>query len=190
MNKRLLLLATLGSLGIKQVAAQLPSLDTTAYKKWSRIGNTEFSYDGNWVIYSNSGDTTPVKHLVNTNTGKETLLYKANNPDFFCNGQWLKYNVGDSLKLMRLKDGHTIYWNRSSYIQTGNTSPYVSYCTNNPNRMVLWNIATNDSIVLNNTVRYTLYNKETAVLYLQGKQLLSGPLKGKHTALNNGEVSG
>ena len=50
MNKRLLLLATLGSLGIKQAAAQLPSLDTTVYKQWSRIGNTEISYDGNWVI--------------------------------------------------------------------------------------------------------------------------------------------
>jgi dipeptidyl aminopeptidase/acylaminoacyl peptidase len=192
MNKRLLLLATVCSLGIKQLVAQLPSLDTTVYKQWSRLGNTEFSYDGNWVIYSNSGDTLPVKHLVNTATGKETLLHRANNPAFFCNGQWLKYNVGDSLLLMRLKDGHTIYWNKSSFIQTGNTSSYISYTNrgNNQSRVVLWNITTNDSTVLNNTMRYTLYNKEGAVLYLQGKQLLCGPLKGKHTALFNGEVNG
>lgn len=190
--KKRLLFATLGSLCIQPLAAQLPSLDTTVYKQWSRIGNTEFSYDGNWVIYSNSSDTLPVKHLVNTSTGKETLLYKANNPGFFCNGQWLKYNAGDSLKLMRLKDGHTIYWNKSSYIQTGVTSPWVSYTSrsNNQSKVVLWNIATNDSIVLNNTVRYTLYNKESAVLYLQDKQLLCGPLKGKHTILFNGDISG
>jgi hypothetical protein len=192
MKKRLLILTTLGCLGIKQLVAQLPSLDTTAYKQWSRIGSTEFSYDGNWVIYSNSGDTLPVKHLVNTRTGASTVLRNAGNPGFFCSGQWLKYNVGDSLILMRLKDGHTIHWNRSSYIQTGAASPYVIYTSrsNNESRVVLWNIATNDSMVLNNTMRYTLYNKESAVLYLQGKQLLYGPLKGKHKALFNGEVSG
>lgn len=192
MNKRFLLLATLGSLCIKQLTAQLPTLDTTVYKQWNRIGNTEFSWDGNWVIYSNSGDSLPVKHLINTHTGTATLLRNASNPAFFYNGLWLKYNVGDSLMLMRLKDGHTIYWNKSSFILTGVTSPFVSYTSrsNNVNRVVLWNIATNDSIILNNTMRYTLYNKENAVLYLQGKQLLYGPLKGKHTVLFNGEVSG
>jgi hypothetical protein len=192
MNKRLLLLAMLGNLGMKQLVAQLPSLDTTAYKQWSRIGSTEFSYDGAWVIYSNSGDTLPAKHLVNTRTGAATLLPRAGNPGFFCSGEWLKYTVGDSLMLMRLKDGHTIHWNKSSYIQTNTASPYVSYTSrsNNTPRVILWNIAANDSVVLTNTTRYTLYNKESAVLYLQGKQLLYGPLKGKHTALFNGDVHG
>lgn len=191
MNKRFLFLATLGSLALQSALCQLPTLDTMAYKQWSRIGNTEFSYDGNWVIYSNSGDTAPVKHLVNTRTGKEILLYKMSNPGFFNSGQWLKYNAGDSLLLMQLKDGHTVHWNKSSYIQTGNTSPYVSYNSrnNNVSRVVLWNVSSNDSIVLNNTMRYTLYNKETAILYLQGQQLMYGPLKGKHTVVFDGTVS-
>ncbi|MGF6849132.1 hypothetical protein QFZ51_004367 [Chitinophaga sp. W3I9] len=191
MRKRsLLLYAALTGAGILPAAAQQKVLDTAAYKEWKRIGIPVISYYGDWVMYDLPDDDNPQKHLVNTQTSKEILLDNTSGADFFNKGKWLKYNVNDSLMLMRLKDGKKIRWTTTSFISNSQTSPYISYNykTAAGSRLVIWNTDTNDSTILEQADRYSLSGKGQ-VVYLRGDRLMAGPLKGRHTALFSGPVT-
>lgn len=165
------------------VFSQKKTLDTSAYEQWRYLAVPSISYDGEWVMYHYpEGDT---KYLKNTHNGKEIQLDNIGGADFFDYGKWLKYTTKkDSMILMRLKDGKRIVWDKSSYINCGTASPNVIYGNN---KLVIWNVETNDSTIIEHQGKYTLYAQ--SIIYIRNKKLLAGPLKGKQNVLFTGDIT-
>lgn len=195
MRKTILLAAMVGCITIQPAMSQRRSLDTANYKEWKRLGNATLSYDGAWVSYSYTENETSQRYLVNTQSGKAVRLEGNENPEFFHSGKWMKYNQtidgNQVLLLTRLKDGKKIAWTKSPYVLTGATTPWLSYTNwkDGAASAFLYNLDTEDSVVLNGAARYTLYDKEHAILFLQKDQLMAGPLKGPYKTVFEGPVS-
>jgi dipeptidyl aminopeptidase/acylaminoacyl peptidase len=170
--------------------SQKKTLDTTAFSQWKRLGNPSISYDGKWVLYNYTEATSPVKYLVNTQTGKEILLHNVKNVNFFNYGKWLRYTVSanseDSIIFLCLKDGRKIYWDKQAFINQSAASANLIY--SNGTHLVVWNIDTGDSTIVEQAGKYTLYNNEHSIIYVKDHQLLAGPLKGKQKIVYAGPV--
>lgn len=195
MQKIILLAAMVGCITIQPALAQRRSLDTANYKEWKRLSSPSISYDGAWAVYSFTDNETSSKYLVNTQSGKSVKIEGTESPEFFNYGKWMKsgqsQNGQQTMLLTRMKDNKQVTWTRSSYILTSPTSSWIS-CTSwkdGASSAFLYNVDTQDSVVLNDAARFALYNNEHSILFLQKEQLMAGPLKGAYKAIFEGPVS-
>jgi len=171
-----------GQTTIKNISNQKKSLDIDSYKEWRRVDLSKISADGRWVIYSfidierDEKEENRLTYLYNTKTGKTSVLSNIENISFFNNGKWIKYTLPKSEKeqketsrdttvLMCLKNMKKIFWTRNISLCENQKSNIVTYSyrvkTDNDskksvdnNNLVVWNIETGDSTVVNNIGRY------------------------------------
>ncbi|QHS63624.1 S9 family peptidase [Chitinophaga agri] len=195
MRKFILLTAMVGCIAIQPAMSQRRSLDTANYREWNQVASPAVSYDGTWAVYSITENEVSTRYLVNTGSGKTIKLEDADNPEFFNAGKWMKYgqnkNGQSSILLTRLKDGKQLPWMKSGYILTSASSPWMSYTNwqNGAANAFLYNVDTQDSLVLNGTAKFSLYDNDRAILFLQKDQLMAGPLKGTAKPVFEGTVS-
>ncbi len=180
-------------------------LDTAAYKLWKRVESPDISDDGKWVTYqliyidSKKRDTLPpVTYLYNSDRKETFELKQVERPTFFANGKWLRYTVmasekdsctQDSTFLLRLQNMKKTYWDKKYDFNVYGTSALITYLypvnngKENFNRLVIRNIETNDSIVMDSVENYTLLKGHKTMVYVKNhgdyKSLCYKPLKGK-----------
>lgn len=194
-----LLILFSGEIGL----AQKRVLDTAAYKLWRRVDAPDISDDGKWVTYrlvhidSRYDTLPPVTYLYHPEKKTKVALEHVVRPTFFANGKWLRYTVAasevdscacDSTFLLRLHDMKKIYWDREYDFREYNTSELITYSypidKERPDmkRLVIRDIGTNDSIVMDSVENYTLLKGHKAMVYIKNhgdyKSLRYRPLRG------------
>ena len=204
-----------GQTSIDNISNQKKSLDIDSYKEWRRVDLSKISADGKWVIYSFTNidfdvkDENKLTYLYNTKTGETSVLSNAENINFFNNGKWLKYtlpksnkedneNSRDTTVLMCMKNMKKIFWTRNISLSESSKSNIVTYSYTvktdkgdkksvDNNNLVIWNIETGDSTVINNIGRYDLYNNRKSIVYIsnngESSCLRAGGIYGKHNTI-------
>lgn len=198
--KKILLLTNLLLLFLSQgILAQKISIDDDAYKEWRRVTDQNISDDGEWLTYSYayadymlSEKDIPCTYLYNTKTDKEICLKNVSNSNFFNNGKWLKYKVKDSTFLLCLKSGKKIYWDRNISFMERPNSNIITFSNTLPDkRLVILNVETGDSTLIDNIEGYTLFNNDKSIVYIKrkgkGRSLMIGDLGGKHKTIYSNE---
>ena len=197
-------------LGTTVCSAQKKPLDVVAYDLWRRIDAPHMSEDGRWVTYrlayingEGHEKDEPVTYLRDVLKNMTYELKNVMTVSFFDHGKWLKYTVQpspmdtaetvkDSVFLMRLSDMKRVYWNRPYNCEVNKTSAKISYAyslkdektSEEINRLVVWDLESDDSVVLDNVSKPVLLNDCRTVAYLREENgcrcLYAGALKGKH----------
>lgn len=204
-----------GQTTIKNIPNQKKSLDINSYKEWKRVDLSKISADGRWVLYSyayierDEKEDDNLTYLYNTKTGKTSVLSNIKNVSFFNKGKWLKYILPKSEKenndksrdttvLMCMKNMNKIFWTRNISLSENQESNIVTYSyrvktesdskkSADNNNLVIWNIETGDSTVINNIGRYNLYNNQKSIVYIsnkgESKSLCAGSVNVKHKTI-------
>lgn len=172
-------------------SAQKKVLDEDAYKLWRRVEAQQISDDGKWVTYKyryiNAEEQErhePVSYLRNMLSGKEIALDHVQQLNFFNRGKMLKYIVShpagemegsgkDSVFILSLHDMKRVYWDRPYGFTESAYSDRVTYSYpvgknergESIRRLVMWNVETNDSIVLDSVGHYMFIDNERKLLY-------------------------
>ncbi|MFC2132539.1 prolyl oligopeptidase family serine peptidase [Bacteroidota bacterium] len=96
-----ILIAVLLSTGNMFSQDKLPALTQDDYEKWERLGLTQVSPDGNWIVYQKSkiegNDTLYIKSTITDSVYKSAF---STGSVFTKDSKWLAYRIGFSKKKM------------------------------------------------------------------------------------------
>jgi len=190
------------------VSAQKKVLDTEAYKLWKRVEAQKISDDGKWVSFRYcyidrevNDKHVPVTYLRNMISGKVYEFTNVRELNFFNRGENLKYVVNsgggnsvgrDSVFILSLNNMEKIYWDKPYGFRESVYSDRITYSYpvgrnekgETIRRLVIWNLGTSDSVVIDSVGHYMLLNHDRDILYERDngcyKSLCYGKIGGKY----------
>ncbi|WP_303178590.1 prolyl oligopeptidase family serine peptidase [uncultured Butyricimonas sp.] len=209
MRARIFILNILLFMGITICSAQQRPLDIEAYKRWRQVESPKMSEDGKWITYryrytypAGHKNDVPVSYLYNTTTGRTHEFRNVKQIDFWDHCKRIKYTVQrasqdtlktgkDSVFLVSLKNMKKVYWDRpyacnvlskskliTSFYPIGKTTEGIEV-----KRLVLTNIETMDSTIIDSLESYRLLDDYKSIIYIKEKNgrkaLFAGAIKGK-----------
>ncbi|MCV2484790.1 prolyl oligopeptidase family serine peptidase [Flavobacterium sp. SH_e] len=190
--KKILLLCML-ALGIHSISGQKKAVDSIAYQSWKRVGTNKISYNGNWVSYKTvfqdaEKESAPETYIVNTKSGKKITFEKVGDANFVGTGDLIMYQENNVTYLHNLATGAKNVWKTTDYTQTIEGTNYLYYNHfqmgkdgNNSNKLVFFDLAKNDSIVINNI-------KSSKIL--RGQKIIFTQLNNNSIVLKYGDLKG
>ena len=197
-------------IGTTICSAQQRPLDIEAYKQWKQVEAPKMSTDGKWITYrytyidpAGHKNDTPVSYLYSTVTGKTYKFRNTKRIDFWDGCKRIKYTIPyvskdslksgkDSIFLVSLKNMKKTYWDRPYACNVSPNSNLITsfYPINKTTkgkevkRLVLTNIETMDSTIIDSIESYQLLNNYKSIVYIKEKNghktLFAGTIKGKH----------
>ncbi|MCD0466972.1 S9 family peptidase [Flavobacterium sp. ENC] len=175
--KKIVLLCIL-SMGIHSLSAQKKTVDESAYESWKRIGSKSLSYNGKWMSYSTvfqDEEKENDKQIIiqETPKGKRLVLNNVSDLKFIGKKDWIQYSKNDSTLLQNLKTGVKKLWKSKHYTNALEGTDILYYTRPEAvkgdfflQRLVCYNIETNDSISVNN-IKSSHFLKNNAIIYVQ-----------------------
>ncbi|MCR4029793.1 MULTISPECIES: alpha/beta hydrolase family protein [Flavobacterium] len=201
--KKIVLLCAL-ALSVHSLSAQKKAVDSIAYQSWQRIGTNKISYNGNWALYKTAfqdaeKESKPETFIINTKSGKKLTLEKIGDANFVGTGDILMYQENNVTYLHNLATGNKKVWKTTDYTQTleGTNYLYFSHFQmgkdgNNSNKLVFFDLAKNDSIVINN-IKSSKMLRGQKIIFTQVNDnsivLKYGDLKGPYKEIYSGSVA-
>lgn len=201
--KKIILLCILG-LSIHSLSAQKKVVDKSAYQTWQRISNRTLSYNGKWISYSTvfqDEEKENKKQIIvqEAPKGKRLVFDDVSDFKFIGKKDWIQYNLKDAVFLQNLKSGVKREWKTKHYtnIQEGTdilyyTRPEAAKGEFFLQRLVCYNLETNDSVFVNN-IKSSRFLKNKSVVYVQIEKdkvfLKQGIPGGKQQTIYSGNVA-
>ena len=209
MSRKIICLCLLWGI-VGMLSAQKKVLDMEAYRLWRRVEAQQISDNEEWVSYRyryiNQDEQCvhkPVTYLRNMTTGKVYELENVQQLNFFDGGRGVKYVVShvdkkgvpigrDSVFILSLKNMKATHWDRPYGFRESGYSNQITYSYpigknergEAIRRLVIWNLGTRDSIVMDSVGHYILLNREQEILYEKDhgryKSLRYGKIGEKH----------
>lgn len=191
-------------MGIHSISGQKKEVDSIAYQQWKRIGGSKISYNGNWVSYKTvfqdaEKESKPETFLVNTKSGKKQILDKVSDANFVGTTDWIMYQEDNVTYLHNLATGIKRIWKTTDYTQNIDGTDYLYYSHfvmgengNNSNKLVVYDLAKNDSIVVNNIKSSKFLNNHKIIFTQVNKDavvLKYGDIKGPYKEIYNGKAA-
>lgn len=190
--KKIVTLCTL-FMSVCSLLAQKKEIDSIAYQQWKRIDGSKISYNGNWVSYKTvfqdpEKEAKRETFIVNTKSGKKLILDQVSDANFVGTGDVIMYQDNNVTYLHNLATGAKKIWKVTDYTQAVEGTDYLNYSHfqvgkdgNNSNKLVFFDLAKNDSIILNNV-------KSSKIL--GGKKIIFTQLNNNTIVLKYGDING
>lgn len=191
-------------IGIHSISAQKKAVDEAAYQSWQRINSKALSYNGKWMSYSVAfqDEEKESKNQIiiqETPKGKRLVLDNINDLKFIGKKDWIQYNIGDSIMLHNVKSGAKKLWKTKHYTTALQGTNFLYYTRPEAQngefflqRLVCFNLESNDSITVNN-VKSFRFLKNKSVVYVQIENdklfLKQGIIGGKQQIVYSGKAS-
>lgn len=201
--KKTLLLCTL-ALGVHSLSAQKKTVDESAYQSWKRVDSKSLSYNGKWMAYSTvfqDEEKENKKQLIvqEAPKGKRLVLDNISNLKFIGKKDWIQYTKNDSTLLQNLKTGAKRLWKTKHYTNALEGTDFLYYTRPEAEkgsfflqRLVCYNLETNDSIAVNN-IKSSRFLKNKSVVYVQIEKdqvfIKHGIPGGKQETIYSGKAS-
>ncbi|PXY39302.1 hypothetical protein DMB65_18265 [Flavobacterium cheongpyeongense] len=175
--KKIILLCIL-SMGIHSLSAQKKAVDESAYQTWKRINSKSLSYNGKWMAYSTvfqDEEKENDKQIIiqETPKGKRLVLHNVSDLKFIGKKDWIQYSKNDSTLLQNLKTGVKKLWKTKHYTNALEGTDILYYTRPEAEkgdfflqRLVCFNLETNDSISVNN-IKSSRFLKNKSIVYVQ-----------------------
>lgn len=175
--KNILLLCTL-ALSVHSLSAQKKTVDEAAYQSWQRISNKSLSYNGKWISYSSVFQDEEKENKKQTiiqeaPKGKRLVLNDISDLKFIGKKDWIQYSKNDSTLLQNLKTGVKKLWKSKHYTNTLDGTDLLYYSRPEAvkgdfflQRLVFYNLESNDSISVNN-IKSSRFLKNQTIVYVQ-----------------------
>ncbi len=156
------------------------ALDEEAYKQWRYVNSYELSMNGKWVKYrylyhdneDKNKDARQTYYLYEVKTGKTITLNQIDFYQFFASGEWITYsratseNNSESPVIARsLKNQKETVCPEGAEFSL--YAPQFSYFRENDQALIIKNIETNDSIILEHIGNYQLYDRDSKIIYIE-----------------------
>ncbi|RKR12026.1 prolyl oligopeptidase family protein [Flavobacterium sp. 90] len=201
--KKILLLCAL-VLSVHSLSAQKKALDEATYDQWKRVGNKALSYNGKWISYSTvfqdeNKENTNQLIIQEAPKGKRLVLNNVNDLKFIGKKDWIQYSVNDSTFLQNLKSGVKKLWKSQHYTSALEGTDFLYYTRPEASkgnfflqRLVCYNLETNDSLSIKNIKASRFIKNNKAIVYVQiedGKVFLKhGIPGGKQETIYSGKA--
>ncbi|MCP2029686.1 dipeptidyl aminopeptidase/acylaminoacyl peptidase [Flavobacterium sp. HSC-32F16] len=175
--KKVFLLCTL-ALSVHSLSAQKKTVDESAYQTWKRINNKSLSYNGKWMSYSTvfqDEEKENKKQIIiqEAPKGKRLVLENISDLKFIGKKDWIQYSVNDSTILQNLKTGVKKLWKSKHYTNALEGTDFLYYTRpESPKgefflqRLVCYNLESNDSVFVNN-IKSSRFLKNKSIVYVQ-----------------------
>ncbi|MRX40980.1 prolyl oligopeptidase family serine peptidase [Flavobacterium sp. LC2016-23] len=201
--KKIVALFTL-ALSVHSLSAQKKTVDQSAYDQWKRIDSKSLSYNGKWMSYSTAFQDeqkeSPKQIIIQeTPKGKHLVLNNVSDLKFIGTKDWIQYHANDSTFLQNLKSGVKKLWKSKHYTNALEgtdilyfTRPEAVKGDSFLQRLVYYNLESNDSLSLNNMKTYR-FLKNKSIVYVQIEKdkifLKHGIPGGKQETVYSGKAS-
>jgi len=175
--KKIVLLCTL-ALSVHSLSAQKKAVDELAYQSWQRINSKALSYNGKWMSYSTvfqDEEKENKKQIIiqETPNGKRFVLDNISDLKFIGKKDWIQYSRNDSTLLQNLKTGVKKLWKSKHYTNALEGTDFLYYTRpESPKgkfflqRLVCYNLESNDSVFVNN-IKSSRFLKNKSIVYVQ-----------------------
>lgn len=175
--KKVFLLCTL-ALSVHSLSAQKKAVDESAYQTWKRINSKSLSYNGKWLSYSTvfqDEEKENQKQIIiqEAPKGKRLVLNNTSDLKFIGKKDWIQYSVNDSTVLQNLKTGVKKLWKSKHYTNALEGTDFLYYTRPESakgefflQRLVCYNLESNDSIFVNN-IKSSRFLKNKSIVYVQ-----------------------
>jgi len=201
--KKIVLLCAL-ALSVHSLSAQKKAVDESAYQTWQRINSKSLSYNGKWMAYSTvfqDEEKENKKQIIiqEAPKGKRLVLNKCNDLKFIGKKDWIQYSKNDSTLLQNLKTGAKKLWKSKHYTNPLEGTDFLYYTRPEAvkgefflQRLVCYNLESNDSISVNN-IKSSRFLKNKTIVYVQIEKdkvyIKHGILGGKQETVYTGKAS-
>lgn len=191
-------------MGIHSLSAQKKAVDEAAYQTWKRINSKSLSYNGKWMTYSTvfqDEEKENKKQIIiqEAPKGKRLVLDNVSDLKFIGKKDWIQYSKKDSTILQNLKSGQKRLWKIKHYTNALEGTDILYYTRPETpkgktflQRLVCYNIESNDSLTVNN-LKSSRFLKNKSILYLQIENdivfLKHGIPGGKQQTIYSGKAS-
>ncbi|MEP6929608.1 MAG: prolyl oligopeptidase family serine peptidase [Flavobacterium sp.] len=198
--KKIFLLCIL-LMGIHSISGQKKEVDSIAYQQWKRIGTSKISYNGNWAAYKTvfqdpEKESKQETFIVNTKSGKKITLDKVSDINFVGISDWIMYQENNVTYLHNLVSNAKKIWKTTDYTQSIQGTDYLYYSHfqtgengNNFNKLVLYDLTKNDSIIINN-IKMSKILRNQKIIFTQVNNNLTvikyGDFKGPYEEIYSG----
>ncbi|MFB9110243.1 alpha/beta hydrolase family protein [Flavobacterium gyeonganense] len=201
--KKIVALCTF-ALSVHSLSAQKKTVDESAYQSWQRINSKALSYNGKWISYSTvfqDEEKENKKQIIvqEAPKGKRLVLENINDLKFIGKKDWVQYTKNDSTLLQNLKTGVKKLWKTKHYTNAIEGTDFLYYTRPEAEkgpfflqRLVFYNLESNDSISVNN-IKSSRFLKNKSIVYVQIEKdqvfLKHGIPGGKQETVYNGKAS-
>ncbi|QSW88916.1 MULTISPECIES: S9 family peptidase [Flavobacterium] len=201
--KKIVLLCTL-ALGVHSLSAQKKTVDESAYQSWERINSKSLSYTGKWMSYSTvfqDEEKENKKQIIvqEAPKGKRLVFENISDLKFIGKKDWIQYTKKDSTILQNLKTGAKRLWKTKHYTNALAGTDFLYYTRPEAEkssfflqRLVCYNLESNDSIAVNN-IKSSRFLKNKSIVYAQIEKdkvfLKHGNPGGKQETIYSGKAS-
>jgi dipeptidyl aminopeptidase/acylaminoacyl peptidase len=175
--KKIVLLCML-SMGIHSLSAQKKAVDDSAYQTWKRINSKSLSYNGKWMSYSTVFQDEAKENekqiiILEAPKGKRLVFDKVNDLKFIGKKDWIQYSKKDTTYLQNLKSGQKKVWKSKHYTNALEGTDLLYYTRPEAEkgqfflqRLVCYNLETNDSVSVNN-IKSSRFLRNKSIVYVQ-----------------------
>ncbi|MEO7976052.1 prolyl oligopeptidase family serine peptidase [Flavobacterium sp.] len=175
--KKTIILCILG-LSMHSLSAQKKAVDESAYQTWQRINSKSLSYNGKWMSYSTvfqDEQKENKKQIIvqGAPKGKRFVFDNVSDLKFIGKKDWVQYTKKDTTLLQNLKSGLKRVWKSKHYTTILEDTDILYYTRPEAEkgafflqRLVCYNVETNDSSFVNN-IKSFRFLKNKFIFYLQ-----------------------
>lgn len=158
--------------------AQNKVVNESAYQTWKRINSKSLSYNGKWMSYGTvfqDEEQENKKQIIvqETPKGKQIIFDNASDLKFIGKKDWIQYSKKDTTFLQNLKSGSKRVWKTKHYTNNLEGTDFLYYTRPEAvkgkfylQRLVCYNVESNDSVSLNN-IKSFRFLKNKSIFYLQ-----------------------
>jgi len=175
--KKIVALCTL-VLSVHSLSAQKKTVDESAYQTWQRINSKALSYNGKWMSYSTvfqDEEKQNKKQIIiqEAPKGKRLVLDSISDLKFIGKKDWIQYSANNNTLLQNLKTGKKKLWKTQHYTNALEGTDILYYTRPEAvkgdfflQRLVCYNLETNDSVTVNN-IKSSRFLKNNSIVYVQ-----------------------
>jgi len=201
--KKTIVLCILG-LSMHSLSAQKKAVDESAYQTWQRISSKSLSYNGKWMSYTTvfqDEEKENKKQIIiqETPKGKRLVLNNVSDLKFIGKKDWIQFSRNDTILLQNLKTGLKRVWKLKHYTSILEDTDFLYYTRPEAvkgafflQRLVCYNLESNDSISINN-IKSFRFLKNKSIFYVQIEKnqafIKYGKPGGKQQTIYSGKAS-